>query len=172
TMLVTVLLALAACQPGQNDSSMPVLPKGLDAQATNGARIYFTAASERGTRPSYTGGPKLGGGMMGGGMMGGGMMGGYGQLLTCASCHGPEARGGIHTMHMRFMTAPDIRYSALSHMPEMKERQRPYDIDDFRQSVEQGLHPDGEVLSEDMPRWKMSNDDLNDLFTFLQSLPE
>lgn len=162
TAQLTLLVTLAACQPGHNDNSMPQLPPGLDASARNGARIYFTAASERGTNLSYTGGPKLGGGMMGG----------YGQLLTCASCHGPEGRGGIHSMHMRVMAAADIRYSALSQMAEMKGRQRPYDMDDFRKTIEGGLHPDGEVLSEDMPRWKMSADDLKDLFAFLQSLPD
>ena len=37
-----------------------------------------------------------------------------GSFLTCASCHGPEARGGVHVMHMQTMDAPDIRYVALS----------------------------------------------------------
>lgn len=153
---------LTACGPAFQQNSMPASTKGLEAPARNGARIYFTAASERGTPVGYTGGPRLGGGMMGG----------FGPWLTCASCHGPEGRGGTHLMHMRVMTAPDIRYAALAGMPELKGRQRAYDIDDFRMTVEQGRHPDGEQLEADMPRWQMSDADLADLFAFLRSLPQ
>lgn len=157
-----VLGALVACQPGHQQGSRPASTQGLDPPARNGARIYFTASSERGTRLEYTGGPVLGGGMMGG----------AGAWLTCAACHGPEGRGGSHLMHMRVMQAPDIRYAALSAMPELKGRERPYDLDDFRKTVEQGRHPDGEALNADMPRWQMSEADLTDLFVFLRSLPQ
>ncbi|MFN2290783.1 MAG: hypothetical protein ACK2UC_06310, partial [Anaerolineae bacterium] len=68
---------------------------------SNGERIYFTAINEQGERIRYRGGPDLGGMMMGG-------------YLTCASCHGPNARGGLHVMHMETMDAPDIRWSALA----------------------------------------------------------
>lgn len=164
-LIFSLLGALAACQPGATVGTMPASTQGLAGPAYNGARIYFTAASERGSQLSYTGGPTFGGAMMGG-------MGGFGRWLTCASCHGPEGRGGTHLMHMRVMTAPDIRYSALSSMPELKGRERPYHIDDFRQTVEQGRHPDGEELDVDMPRWQMSDDDLKDLFAFLKSLSQ
>jgi hypothetical protein len=73
---------------------------------------------------------------------------------------------------MRVMKAPDIRYAALRTMSELKDRQRPYDIDDFRTQIEQGRHPDGEAVSADMPRWQMNEADLSDLFAFLKSLPE
>lgn len=162
-----LLVTTAACQPTQQQNSMPASASGLDGPAGNGARIYFTRASERGTTVTSTSAAKLGDGMMDGGMMGG-----YGQWLTCASCHGPEGRGGNHVMQMWTMTAPDIRYAALRTMPEMKGRQRPYDLDDFRNTVEQGRHPDGEEIKADMPRWKMSEADLTDLFAFLKSLPE
>lgn len=162
-----LLTTLAACQPAGQRNSMPASTQGLETPAKNGARIYFTGVSERGTPLSHTGGPDLGGAMMGGGMMGG-----YGQWLTCASCHGPEGRGGKHLMHMRVMDAADIRYAALRTMPELKGRQRPYDLDDFRQQVEQGRHPDGEEVKADMPRWNMSEADLADLFAFLKTLPE
>jgi hypothetical protein len=46
--------------------------------------------------------------------IGGGVMGGFGQFLTCASCHGAEGLGMTHLMHMRVMTAPDVRYVALT----------------------------------------------------------
>ncbi|QCB45398.1 c-type cytochrome [Hydrogenophaga sp. PAMC20947] len=157
-----LLVVSAACQPTEQQNSMPASASGLEGPVGNGARIYFTGASERGTTVTNTGSAN----------MGGGMMSSFGQFLTCAACHGPEGRGSTHLMHMRVMTAPDIRYVALSTMPEMKDRQRPYDLDDFRTTVEQGRHPDGEEVDADMPRWKMSEADLSDLFAFLKALPE
>lgn len=127
----------------------------------NGARIYFTGISGRDGPVAYTGGPEFGGMMMG-------MMN---FRLTCASCHGPEGRGGIHTMHMYLMKAPDIRYAALDAMPEMRGRGHPYGLQDFRTAVADGRHPDGERLKRDMPRWQMSDADFRDLFAFVKKLP-
>ena len=121
-----LLVTSAACQPARQQNPVPASVSGLDGPARNGARIHFTGVSERGTAVTSTGATKVGGGMMGG----------YGQWLTCASCHGPEGRGGTHVMLMWTMTAPDIRYAALRNMSELKGPQRPYDIDDFLQQVE------------------------------------
>jgi len=166
------LAALAASQPAASAEAMPASAQQLEAAAKSGARIYYTAVSDRGTPIRYTGGPDLGAGMMGGAMMGGAMMGGTGPWLTCASCHGPQARGGVHVMHMRAMYAPDIRFGALANMAEMKGRAHAYDLDDFRKSIEKGRHPDGDELNADMPRWQMSDADMSDLFAFLKSLPK
>jgi len=132
--------------------------------AANGERIYFTVTNNEGERIPYRGGPNFGGMMMG-------------AYLTCAACHGPEARGGTHYMHMQVMDAPDIRYAALQgeagehggddHSNEGAE----YTLEDFRLAVIEGEHPDGEALSRDMPRWEMGDQDLADLFNFLESLP-
>ncbi len=135
---------------------------------TNGERIYFTSTSDRGTKITYRGG--LGMGMM--------MM--YGRL-TCASCHGPSGRGGKHVMHMHVMDAPDIRWFALSegenehregegeegHEHEHGE----YTLEIFKMAVIEGKHPDGKPLKKEMPRWKMSGEDLTDLADYLKSLP-
>jgi cytochrome c oxidase subunit 2 len=135
--------------------------------ATNGEQIYFTAVNDRGQRIRYSGGPNFKGMMMG-----------MGANLSCASCHASDGRGGLHTMHMEVMDAPDIRYSTLigeeeehggdhAHDGEHSE----YDLDSFRLAVIGGVHPDGQPLSRDMPRWRMSDEDLADLFEFVQSLP-
>jgi cytochrome c oxidase subunit 2 len=88
------------------------------------------------------------------------MMGGS---LACASCHGPDGRGGVHGMGMmEVMEAPDIRWSTL---------QDEFSVDAFRLAVEDGQDPDGSIMSTDMPRWQMSDQDLSDLITFLKSLP-
>jgi mono/diheme cytochrome c family protein len=111
------------------------------------------------------------------GFTGGMMMGTY---LTCASCHGPEARGGIHQMHMQVMDAPDIRYIALSseadeHAEEGEDQHEDehagYDLEDFRLAVIEGRHPTGAPLSSDMPRWRISDTDLADLFAYLKAIP-
>lgn len=78
-------------------------------------------------------------------------------------------------MHMWVMEAPDIRYKALSseageHEGEGSEHGE-YTLEDFRNAVVEGEHPDGRPLDSDMPRWQMSDEDLADLFEFLKSLP-
>jgi hypothetical protein len=134
---------------------------------SNGEQIYFTAINDRGQRIRYSGGQNFGGMMMG-----------RGTNLACASCHASDGKGGLHTMHMEVMDAPEIRYSALSgeegehggnHAHE--DEHSGYDLDAFRLAVIGGVHPDGEPLSRDMPRWRMDDEDLRDLFEYLRSLP-
>ncbi|MBU0513020.1 MAG: cytochrome c [Chloroflexi bacterium] len=156
-VLAVLSLVLAACgafwQP-------PTTPLTDDAPNTaNGEQIYFTANSQRDGQITFTGGSAFGGMMMG-------------SYLTCASCHGPTARGGRHIMHMETMDAPDIRYVALSsELDEHGGGHDEYDLETFRRAVVDGQHPDGELLDSDMPHWQMSDADLADLFAFLQSIP-
>jgi len=72
---------------------------------------------------------------------------------------------------MTVMDAPDIRYVALSsESDEHEEMTGEYDLAAFTNAVINGQHPDGDSLDTDMPRWKMSDADLADLFAFLKSL--
>jgi hypothetical protein len=73
-------------------------------------------------------------------------------------------------MHMTVMDAPDIRYVELAHEMEEHGGEGEYDLVTFRKAVVDGEHPDGDSLDQDMPRWRMSDADLADLFAFLQSL--
>lgn len=142
---------------------------GNGAFADNGERIYFTGNSERSGFIDYSGGPNIGSMMMGG-------------QLACASCHGPNARGGRHQMHMETMDAPNIRWDALAghggqgedehagEEAEHAEAEGEYGLETFRLAVVEGQHPNGEPLSEEMPRWEMSDADLRDLAAYLQSL--
>jgi len=97
--------------------------------------------------------------------------------LSCASCHGDNGRGGVHTMHMQVMDAPDIRYITLSSEEdehgedEHADEHGAYDLDAFRQAVVYSQHPNGDPLDRDMPRWRMSDQDLADLFELLKTLP-
>lgn len=146
---------------------------------SNGERIYFSSTSARGTNITYTGESSFGGMMENGngntslgrtgggygGMMGnrngssGGMGGGY---LTCASCHGADGRGGVHTMMgMQTINAKDIRWSALKNE---------FDAEKFRLAVTKGQDPDGTQLKQSMPRWNIGKADLADLFVYLKTL--
>jgi cytochrome c oxidase subunit 2 len=152
--LVLVILAglfLAACGSSAPPVSSPGTGWGTGAFRSNGEQIYFTATSDRGTAITYTGGPISNGWMMGGGQ------------LACASCHGTDGRGGVHSMGMmQTMDAKDIRWSVLE--PE-------FDAAKFKLAVTQGQDPDGTQLKTDMPRWNISDQDLADLITYLKTLP-
>ena len=166
-LLITFLiLLLAACGiplrlSRRANPSSPDLSYRQDF-ASNGEQIYFTATDDRGETIPYDGGPDFGGMMMQ-------------PRLTCASCHAPDGRGGGHWMHMEYMEAPDIRWKALN-AEEAEEHQgehteEGYSLEMFRAAVVEGQHPDGEPLSRDMPRWQMDDQDLNDLFEYLKTLP-
>lgn len=159
---VVAMLLMAACGNGDRFGTA----WGSGAFRSNGEQIYFTGTSERGSEIDYSGGPDPRGMMMRG-------------RLSCASCHGVDARGGVHVMHMDVMDAPSIRWVALSaHGGEHDEgdgetgeahEDATYDLEIFRLAVTQGIHPDGGSLSDDMPRWVMTGDDLGDLGEYLQS---
>ncbi len=168
--LAATALSLAACV----SSTAPVGPGGtawgVGSFASNGERVYFSATSDRGTTITYTGGPASGM-----------MMGGC--YLACASCHGLDVRGGVHIMMgMQTMDAPDIRWSVLT--GEMEGEQGSeiesggghvgmnagYDFETFRLAVTEGKHPGGASLSQDMPRWKIGDDDLTDVMDYLKTL--
>lgn len=150
----------APMQPGMGPGGMTWAPGSFDSL---GEQIYFAGLSAQGEQIPYQGGPVTGM-----------MMRGY---LSCASCHGPDARGGLHTMHMQVMEAPNIRWEALSDEFESEQgaeeddhHAETYDLEAFRQAVIEGKHPDGEPLSSDMPRWKMTDEELAALSAYLKSL--
>ncbi len=112
-----------------------------------------------------------------------------GDRLACVSCHGLDAKGGKHKMHNDVMDAPDIRWSALANhhheeasgegktghghesektSEEGENHHETYDFEDFKNAVENGRHPDGDKLDENMPRWKISDLDLRDLMEYLR----
>ena len=80
-------------------------------------------------------------------------------------------------MHMDVMEAPNIRWVALASEDEHTgdhdagddEHGETYGFGAFRSAVVDGLHGDGKQLSDDMPRWTMSEADLRDLAEYLQS---
>ncbi|MHB8841879.1 MAG: c-type cytochrome [Candidatus Aquicultor sp.] len=112
--------------------------------SSNGEQIFFTGTSSRDTITA-TGGP-FWFQMHGGG---------------CANCHGPDGRGGTTVMMGRF-TAPDITYKTL-----IKEG---FNDDLIKRAITRGQHETGGALSTNMPRWHMSDQDLNDVIDYLKTL--
>lgn len=165
-LIMVILLALPALACStffraprifQEDVGVPI-DTNLEG-VENGERIYFTAIDSHGDLLRYRGGPDFGGMMMG-------------SYLTCASCHGPEGQGGRHFMHMQVMDAPNISYQALAgEAEEHGDEHGEYSLEDFRRAVVEGEHPDGDPLSREMPRWRISDQDLEDLFAFIKTLP-
>lgn len=124
---------------------------------SNGERIYFTATSNSGQPITAE--------MAGMRMQHQGMM-------TCATCHGPEGRGGTVTMMMGTFEAPDIRYSTLTEgeHDDAHAEHPPYTDELIKQAIIEGVDPAGEPLDWLMPRWRMAERDLNDLLNFLKTL--
>jgi cytochrome c oxidase subunit 2 len=130
-----------------------VAPGPLQGYASNGETIYFTGVNDRGQRIPFTGGP------MWLSMRGGG----------CASCHGPDGRGGAPVM-MGTEIPPDIRYHHLIEEEHEEGEAHPaYTDETIKRAITEGGEPDGESMDLTMPRWQMSERDLDDLLEFLKT---
>lgn len=130
-----------------------VAPGPLQGYASNGETIYFAGVNDRGQRIPFTGGPRWLS------MHGGG----------CASCHGPDGRGGAPVM-MSTEIPPDIRYHHLTEEEhEEGEAHPPYTDETIKRAITEGVEPDGEPMDLTMPRWQMSERDLEDLLEFLKT---
>jgi cytochrome c oxidase subunit II len=154
-LLLGLGLLLAACLPVARGVPAPSLSRTFKS---NGEQIYFTATSQRGTPITSD----LQMGMMGSG------------AVACASCHGPDGRGGQVQMMMQTFDAPDIRYRTLTSEGMSHgegEDHPPYTDETIKRAITQGVDPGGNSLKWPMPRWSMSDADLNDLLDYLKSLP-
>jgi cytochrome c oxidase subunit II len=124
---------------------------------SNGERIYFAATSASGDRITSEGGP------------GSGMMGGR---VACADCHGDDGQGGRVRMMMQSFEAPAITWDALTdeHEAHGDDGHPPYTEETLKRAIRDGIDPAGERLDSRMPRWEISDRDMEDLLEFLKSL--
>ena len=125
---------------------------------SNGERIYYKGVSERTGRIPFQGGPPW---LT---MHGGG----------CVSCHGINGRGGVPVM-MGTAIPADIRYEVLTAKDVHDQRSEeeahpPYTEGLIKRAITQGVDPAGKSLDWTMPRWQMSEQDLNDLIAYLKTL--
>ena len=80
-------------------------------------------------------------------------------------------------MMMLSFDTPDITWDNLTeehHEDEPGEDEHeehpPYAEDTLKRAVTRGINPAGEPLDEAMPRWRMSERDLDDLVEFIKTL--
>ncbi len=118
---------------------------------TNGERIYFTATSDSG-KPIIS---SIGAMTM------------HGRMMSCATCHGADGKGGRGRMMMWTFNASDIRYSSLT---AGIEGEKPYTDELIKRAITGGLDSEGKQLEPPMPVWQMSDNDLNDLLEYLKTL--
>ena len=50
------------------------------------------------------------------------------------------------------------------------EEHPPYTEETLKSAITKGINPAGEPLDEEMPRWRMSEQDLDDLVDFIKTL--
>jgi cytochrome c oxidase subunit II len=124
---------------------------------SNGERIYFTGQSETG--------PQITSQMQGMHRMQAGRM-------ACVDCHGSDGRGGTVRMMMSSFDAPDIRYSTLieGEHEDAHGEHPPYLNEDIKRAITEGIDPAGEELDWIMPRWEMTDEQLNDVIAYMKTL--
>lgn len=87
------------------------------------------------------------------------MMGGGG----CGSCHGRDGRGGaIKMMTGVAIETPDVTYDALA-----KEG---FTDATIKRAIRDGLDESGKPLEDAMPRWQMSDADVDAVIAYLKEL--
>ena len=148
-----VLPLLVSCSPRDDHFGY-----GRSSFATNGERIYFTGTSASGKAITASGGT--------------GMMSMHRQMHGggCAICHGEE-REGRRLWPQFWIKAPALTAQALfsdSHGHDGHDDHGNYNAETLRRVITDGLTPAGEALDYAMPRWKMSQSDLDDLVAYLQ----
>lgn len=131
----------------------------LGEYSSNGQRIYYTGANVDGRPiPRTTGGAA---------MMGRGAMG----AAACVDCHGEDGRGGGVGMMFRVVEIPDIRYSALTSAQSEDGTTVPAWTDsDIARAIREGVEPDGQRIKAPMPRWDMTDAELDDVIAYLKEL--
>ena len=124
---------------------------------SNGERIYYTGISAKNGPIARTGGP----------------MWVYHTGVGCVACHGIHGRGGVPVM-MGTAVPEDIRYDVLTGKVQESGGEKidhpPYTDATIKRAITQGLDPAGEPLDWTMPRWQMSEAELNDLIIYLKTL--
>lgn len=92
----------------------------------------------------------------------------------CVNCHGVDGRGGFPMM-MTSMVAPDITYASLTseehyHGGQHESHEGRYTDEAIKRAITQGIEPSGKKLNVIMPRWKMTDEELNELLAYLKEI--
>jgi hypothetical protein len=166
---VSTLALLAGCSTsntsggGQNDGGgmmggngstsgggMPGGSSGTGSYSSVGEQIFLTGVGSDGQAIQRTS-PAVSEGTL--------MMGGNG----CGSCHAANGRGGTISMMMgTTIQTPDITYDAL-----IKEG---FTDATIKRAIREGLDEADKPLEDAMPRWQMSDADVDATIAYLKQL--
>ncbi len=150
--IVMVLIGVAGIVTWQYALSYLQIPSIEKTYSSRGEQIYFSGRGENGRLIPFSYGPmwlRMHGG-------------------SCASCHGPDGKGGLPIM-MSDEGAPSITWHALTE-EEHEEEHPPYDERLVKRAISEGLDPAGEPLDFVMPRWQMTEKELAAIVDFLKEL--
>ncbi len=166
---VLLVLLIAGCISTSERSSGPrgsMMGQGsiTDRQVTlqeefssNGQAIFYTGFNLKGEQIAISGGPRWL-------YMHGG---------SCIECHGVDGKGGGIPM-MCSEEVPSITYHDLTEEEheahEGEEEHPPYTDETIKKAITEGIEPDGEEMDPCMPKWDMSDEDLNDVIEYLKTL--
>ncbi|ADE36801.1 c-type cytochrome [Methanohalophilus mahii] len=118
---------------------------------SNGEMIYYTGFNDSGYRLSMTAGPRWV----------------YVHGSSCVNCHGVDGKGGAPIM-MGYVVPADITYDSLT--SEEHVGHIPYTDETIKIVIREGIDPEGQPLDSTMPRWRMTDEDLDDLIEYLKTL--
>jgi cytochrome c oxidase subunit 2 len=127
--------------------------------ASNGQRIYFTGVDAAGNEIPFAAGPPWLA-----------MHGG-----SCVDCHAEDGRGGIAVIPGGGVS-PDIRYDVLTGKErpsiegDTEHEHTPHTDATIKRAITDGIDADGQALDLTMPRYRMSEKDLNDVIDYLKQL--
>jgi cytochrome c oxidase subunit II len=90
----------------------------------------------------------------------------------CFACHGTDGKGRSIDTKVGKFDAPDIRWSVISQpIPNGEGGTDPaYDPTKFASAVREGIDSGGGQLDPVMPRWQLTDPEVNALIAYLQTL--
>jgi mono/diheme cytochrome c family protein len=124
------------------------------------AQERFTASESRG-RLIYTSGQSVAGQPLSYRILGAGDDVLLAKGVYCATCHGLDGKGGREGRSV----APDITPTALA-----KRNPAPYTEDLLARAITEGVDSSGRRLGPLMPRWALSESELEDLLAYMKRL--
>ena len=149
-MVVAAACSSAGTSGGTTGTGMMGGGSGATSYSSVGQRIWLTGVGADGREIAHSA-PRVSLGAL---MMGGG---------GCGSCHGPDGRGGtIRMMTGAAIAAPDVTYAALI--------KAGFTDATIRTAIRDGLDESGKPLKDTMPRWQMSDADLDATIAYLKTL--
>ncbi len=163
TTLIPLLLAVAVLAPGQATAQsvdeQVVAARATDPRVENGRRIYMEGRQTSGEPISGTvvGDVKL-----------------SGEQVTCVACHRRSGLGSTEGQEAVPAVTGDQLYQPLrlpTSKPPFAPTLRPaYDDALLKRAIRDGTRSDGRALGELMPRYDLTDEQLDSLIAYLKSL--